>query len=140
MEDILKKMKKGKKSMHPIEHKAKMDAIGDLHKMASDMLGERLHGIKKVAVMAPDKQGLEEGLHKAQELVEQSPEHMGHDVSPEDAMASDEGEMEHGEGHIESPEEEMQEEEANIEHGMSEEELDEKIKALMELKNRMAKK
>ncbi len=64
--------KKGKK-ISPLEQKAKMDVLSDLKGQASDMMGEKLGGIKKVSVAAPDKEGLKEGLEKAEELLEEMP-------------------------------------------------------------------
>lgn len=49
--------------------KGKMAALKGLHKMASDMMGSELSGIKKVSVVAKDKKGLKKGLQKAEEIV-----------------------------------------------------------------------
>lgn len=47
----------------------KMAALKGLHRMASDMMGAPMAGLKKVSVMAKDKKGLEAGLNKAKQLV-----------------------------------------------------------------------
>lgn len=47
----------------------RMAALKGLHKMASDMMGQDMMGLKKVSVMAKDKKGLQQGLNKAKQLV-----------------------------------------------------------------------
>lgn len=49
--------------------KGKMAALKGLHKMASDMMGADVSGMKKVSVMAKNKNGLKKGLKKAEEIV-----------------------------------------------------------------------
>lgn len=49
--------------------KGKMSALKGLHKMASDMMGSEMSGLKKVSVMAKDKSGLEKGLDTAKKLM-----------------------------------------------------------------------
>jgi hypothetical protein len=84
MMDELKKMMAGKKSdgkMSEDEKQAKMDVIKELLDMAQHAMG---HGVKggmdemhKVSVMAPDEEGLEEGLGMAKKVVgheEEDPE------------------------------------------------------------------
>lgn len=60
-----KDMKKSSSKM-----KGKMSALKGLHKMASDMMGQDMMGLKKVSVMAKDKKGLAQGLDKAKQMVE----------------------------------------------------------------------
>ena len=55
----------GKKSMSPVEQKAKLAALKEAHGMASDAMKEGLQGAKSVKVMADSKQGLEKGLDMA---------------------------------------------------------------------------
>lgn len=145
MEDKLKKLMKHKsgKEMHPIEKEAKMKSLGELHQMAKDMLGERLHGMKKVSVMSPDKAGLEAGLSKAKEMLEGKLEDGGvSDTSPEvaDHLAQETLETPEEEAE-ESPEEQAREEAEGTElhhphEQMSEDEIDQKIRELMELKKK----
>lgn len=162
MEDRLKRLMKAKMAKqleHPMDRKAKMDAMGDLHKMASDLMGSRLHGLKKVSVMSNDKEGLEEGLDKAKGILEGHLEDHGvSDTSPEvaDDMAHEEHET-NSEEESETPDEQVHEEAEGVEpleheplvhhevggeepHDMDEEELDRRLAHLMELKKRMAKK
>lgn len=61
-------MKKADKK--PSNKKAgKMAALKGLHRMASDMMGADMAGMKKVSVMAKDKSGLKAGLKKAEKIV-----------------------------------------------------------------------
>lgn len=67
----------GKKDRKPDEDKkqAKLAALKDLRSEMRGMMGGDLVGkMNKVTVAAPDKEALAEGLDKAKEVVEQSPE------------------------------------------------------------------
>src|SRR6478609_6978066 len=59
------------KAMSDSEKKAKMKALSEAHKMASDMMKGGLDGMKKVTVAADSKEGLKEGLEKAEDLLGQ---------------------------------------------------------------------
>jgi hypothetical protein len=61
--------KKDKKEMNPAEKKAKLKALGAANGMASDMLKDHLQGLKKVTVASDSKEGLKEGLKKAEDIV-----------------------------------------------------------------------
>jgi hypothetical protein len=61
------KMKKSE--MSDMEKNAKMSVLKDARDMAAHAMGQKLHGLKKVSVMAPDKEGLSKGLDKAKELL-----------------------------------------------------------------------
>lgn len=65
----LKELLGPKKSIDPLEKEAKLSAIKGMRKMAGDMMADDMKSMKKVTVAAPDQQGLEAGLEKAQELV-----------------------------------------------------------------------
>lgn len=69
---LMKKKDNGKLSED--EAQAKMDVLMELLEMAQGAMGSKvkngMDGLKKVSVMAPDKEGLEEGLEKAQDLME----------------------------------------------------------------------
>lgn len=118
LEKLLMKKKAGKE-MSPIEREAKMGVVGDMRKMASEAMGDKLKGLQKVTVAAPDKDGLEMGLDKAQELLSAHQQ-------PEDTEEGSEESEDHMDMH---PEEEL-----------SEDELDEKLQHLMELKRQMSEK
>lgn len=88
MKDLEKLMSKaGKSEMSDDAKKAKMEVIMELMEMAKEMMAEGVHkgmsemkapkGVKEVSVMAPDQEGLEEGLDMAKEIVEseEGPEH-----------------------------------------------------------------
>jgi len=78
MKDLMKMIMKNKgesEEMSPEKIKAKMDVIQELLDMAGESQGKGLAGkLQKVSVMAPDKESLLEGMNKAQDLVEESPE------------------------------------------------------------------
>lgn len=99
--------KKGKK-ISPIELRAKKDVLSEIDGGLSDKMGERLSGLKKVSVMAPDEEGLEKGLDKAKQLVDKMPE-------------------------MEEEGEEYEEESSEL----SMEDIDKKIEELMKLKEMM---
>jgi len=150
MDEKLKKLmkSKGEKKMHPVEKEAKMASLKELHSMAKNMLGDRLHGLKKVSVMADDKEGLEEGLSKAKSLLDGKLEDGGvSDTSPEmaDKLAKETLETPEEEAE-ESPEEQAMEaaEGTEMHHPdmeeMDEDSIEQKIQHLMEMKKRLAKK
>jgi hypothetical protein len=60
---------KGRMKQDPMAKKAKLGVLGDIGKMATGMMGNDLHGLKKVTVAAPDKTGLEMGLSKAKDMM-----------------------------------------------------------------------
>lgn len=77
-----KKMKEGAhKQMSPVEKQAKMNAVKDVRKFASDSMAEPL---KKVSVASNSPEGLQAGLDKAKQVVQQGP--MG-DSNGEQMMA-----------------------------------------------------
>ena len=101
-------MMDGKGSM---KKDAKLCVLKELRKMASDMMGEDLKGMKKVTVAAPDKASLKAGLEKAEEMMESE----------------------------ESPEmDEMEESEEESSEEMSADEIDAKIQELMEMKKKLS--
>lgn len=61
-----------------MEGNAKMKVLNELRSSMSDMMGNKMKsgmdGIQKVSVMAPNKEGLEKGLNKAEEIVATAPE------------------------------------------------------------------
>jgi len=76
--DALKKIMEKKISkegeMEPSKKKAKMELLQELRSMAEGMMKEDLDGhmgaLKKVTVASDSKEGLKEGLEKAEEVVE----------------------------------------------------------------------
>lgn len=94
----LKKVK-----MKPHEKAAKMKALDDLKGVMQDMMRGDLDSVKKVTVAADSKEGLEEGLDKAKEMLPH-----GEDELEEEASEPKEEEA------VESPEEESKEEEMEL--------------------------
>lgn len=101
MMDELKKMmaKKGQpEKMDDSAIQAKLDVIKELLEMAHSAMGNKMKGdmdeMHKVSVMAPDQEGLEEGLDVAHDALEGAEEHEDEDdgVEPkspiEEAMAA----------------------------------------------------
>jgi hypothetical protein len=67
----LMKMMEKKRDLSPSEKKAKMDAVHEMRGAASEMMGDKMDGLKKVSVMSNSKDGLAHGLDKAKEIVSQ---------------------------------------------------------------------
>lgn len=69
--------KKESKDMSDREIQAKMEVLQELMEMLQDQQGNSvksgLDEMQKVTVAAPSKEGLAEGLEKAEELVEKAP-------------------------------------------------------------------
>ena len=103
--------KKKEEGMDPLDKEAKLTAISEMKKMAEDAMSEKLGGLKKVTVAAPDEESLKAGLEKAEDIVESKME--GEDES------------------------EMEDEESSEVADMSEEELDKKIQELLALKSKL---
>jgi hypothetical protein len=80
MHEKLMKMMAKKRDLSPSEKKAKMDAIHEMRGAASDVMGNKMDGLKKVSVMSNSKEGLAAGLDKARGIVSQD---------QEDQMSSD---------------------------------------------------
>lgn len=149
--------KKGKK-ISPAEQKAKGDVLSDLHGQASDAMGDKLMKMKKVSVMSPDKSGLEDGLDKAKELLNNVPDDTddnnyqaveghgnAHDEDPGTSEEHEGGpvyppELHHQEESMVGDEDKHDlEEKLEPEHNMSEEDIDRKIDLLNQLKAKMRK-
>lgn len=117
------------KELNPIDKDAKMGVLKDLHKMASDSMADKLHGLKKVTVAAPDEEGLKHGLDKAQEIVSDMPGMLeeAEDGHPEEELEeSSEHEL------SESPEEESAEHQEDGE--LDEADIDAQLADLMKKK------
>ena len=75
MNDKFHKMLAKKRDLSPVEKHAKHSVLHDLKGMASEALGDKLDGLKKVSVMSNSPEGLQHGLHKAGQIVSGSQEH-----------------------------------------------------------------
>lgn len=131
MHDKMKKLmeKKKSKGLSDSHIKAKSSVLNDISSIAGKMMKEKLGGLKKVTVASDSKQGMEEGLETAQDLLKKLP-----NGGSEDAESSEEPEMmaEEGEEAEEGGEESSEEEQSA---GPSKEELlaeIEKLKAKVE--------
>lgn len=123
-----------KKKMSPAAQKAKLVALKEANKMASDMMKEDLSGLKKVTVASSSKSGLKEGLEKAEEMIEGEekdcsecpgcPHCTGEDESEDMEMAS---------------ESEDEEDEQEATEPMDIDELEAKIQELMKMKSKLQK-
>ena len=71
MHEKLMKMMAKKRDLSPSEKKAKMDAVHEMRGAASEMMGDKMDGLKKVSVMSNSKDGLAHGLDKAKQIVSQ---------------------------------------------------------------------
>lgn len=78
MHDKMMKMLMGKKkegkTLSDSEKKSKLQALGGMRDMASQMMGDKLKNLKKVTVASNSPDGLKKGLHQAEDLVDQSPQ------------------------------------------------------------------
>lgn len=95
MDKLMKLMEKKGKKISPIEQRAKSDVLAKLRGEASDSMGEKLNGLKKVSVAAPDEEGLKAGLDKAKELLgedQEDDEASEYEVSEPDAAPSEKNE------------------------------------------------
>lgn len=106
MKELLEKLMMDKmgdsKKMNPKEIQAKLDVLKELFEMAHSKAGEGVaDGMQKLTVMAPDKEGLMEGVEKAEEMMKSDyPEKM------EDMMEDDDSSMPYDEDDDEDDEDE----------------------------------
>jgi hypothetical protein len=111
------------KKLSEIEKKASTKVLGDLREHMKGIMGEKMAGLKKVTVASNTKEGLKKGLSTAEEVLE----------------AKDKKPVESAEEELsESPEIEESEDESAEEHELTASEIDEKIKELLALKEKLA--
>lgn len=141
---FMKKMQEKGKKLDPLEQKAKMDVVNELHGQASSMLGEKIHPLKKVTVASDSKEGLEAGLEKAAGMVEKvnkhetDPEKLVEQAEEESSADLDkDNEMDESPEHKAKILDQQPPEDIEAEHAdCSPEELDDKIQKLMALKHK----
>lgn len=129
MHDKMKKMmnsKKGKK-LSDVERDAKMSVVENLKQMASNMMSDKVKGLKKVTIASNDEDGLKEGLEKAEEIIDRDAVNGSAEDMAEELVDNDE----------EGSEDELEELD---EVDDSEEDLDKKIAELMAKKEQLKKK
>ena len=111
---LMGKMKPSK--MDPADKHAKMSVLKDIHKMASHDMGEGMKkGMGKVEVHSDSPAGLESGLDRAHDLIEQSRD----EGTDKDFADSD---MAHPEDDTDDFEDHQEENKALQGHGMGEHE------------------
>ena len=109
------------KKLSDAEKKAKLTALKEAHGMASDMLKDKVSGVKKVTVASDSKEGLKKGLEKAEEII-------GENESEDEEMG------ESDESKSEGYEDQQEESEPT-----SVAEINAKIEELMKLKEKLSK-
>lgn len=126
-EKLLSKKLKDGKTMSDTEKQAKGSVLNEMKSMASDMIGDKIKGLKKVSVASNSEEGIKHGLDKARELIG------GQDESD----SEDEESMEDPQEEIsESPEAESDEQKIeDMCKDMDESQIDDLIKKLMEIKD-----
>ena len=150
MEKMFEKKKKDGKELSGVEKDAKSHVLSSIRDLASGAMSDKLHGLKKVSVAAPDKAGLAKGLDLAKNLVGHNDGGVVGDSTAEeleDKAEGDEMGYHSNSDHVEGSDEEEAgesplEEAMEDEHGdsdMSEDEINAKLEHLMALKKKLKK-
>lgn len=147
---LMQKLKQKGKKLNPLEQKAKMGVIKELSDQAGSMMGDKVKSLKKVSIASDSKQGLEEGLSKAQELIHGAASHdpekiqAGAELGLSSGENADEHSMEkaeelmHDDLDNDGEEGESEEHQAKVhEDCKTPEDVDAKINELMALKEKM---
>jgi hypothetical protein len=121
---LIEKKRQEGKTISGVHAKAKSSVLADLMAELGGMGLDKIKGLKKVTVAAPDKSSLEEGLMKAKEMLK------------DDNMSEDESNEDSEEESHESPEEEMTEETSEDDSTETPEELEAQLE---EIKAKLAK-
>lgn len=139
-DDMMKKMM-GKDQGYDDQYEkdkmgAKMEVLEELRKMAMGMMGEGMdkYGsdeMQKITVASPDKEGLMEGLDKAEDMMDSMPAEEGYKPAEEMGESAYEGDSEY------MPEDMMAGDEEYEEEYESAEDIDRKIAELEEMKLKM---
>lgn len=115
--------------MDPMKMKAKLSALKDLKKTASEMMSDDLDkGLKKVTVAADDDKGLKMGLDKAKDMLDMKKD-MGSEPKADYASPAEED----AEAMMDEEESEM----PDMESCDTPEEIDAAIKMLLEKKKQL---
>jgi hypothetical protein len=136
LKKLIAKKKASGEELSPAERMAKSSVLSHLMDDMDGMGADKVMGLKKVTVAAPDKKGLEEGLKKASDLVDKGPLH-----------SEDEDEVSHqgDDGNEDEPRDQEQDEQDSEEeeavpadqekspHEMDEHELQDHIEKLKKL-------
>jgi hypothetical protein len=152
LEKMIMKKKKDKGEINDLEKKAIMKNLKDLSDSASEMMGDKLGSLSKVTVASDTPEGLKKGLEMAEEKVEEigrEPAVEGDvedveevDVGREPAIVEeeDDGLGEQEESLDDKVVGDRSEEQPSKYDSMSEEEVEKKIKELMDIKEKLKMK
>ncbi len=88
--ELLMKKKGEGKILSPGAAEGKMAVIQQLMDAMGNDMGDKLKGMQKVTVMAPDAEGLEEGLEQAGEVVSEADEVMSEEGEEESEEVAEE--------------------------------------------------
>lgn len=121
-----------KKGMSPLEKKAKLSVLKDLHGQSSDLMKDGLKNLKKVTIASDSKSGLKAGLDKAEDM-------LGEESEEECPACDGEGCAMCGAGNKEKAQSEGYEDAQDESEPMDEDELDAKIQELMAMKEKLQK-
>lgn len=123
---LMAKKKETGDKMSPVEQKAKGSVLSDLMSSMDGIDKEKLSGMKKVTVAAPDKAGLEHGLDMAANLVQKGPlKAMSHDEVGDSGNEPDESDQDESEENHESDQDPAHEANESAETESDEESHDE---------------
>lgn len=125
-----------KAMMSEPEKMAKMSTLNNIKKTMSSAMMDKLKGLKKVSIMSDSPEGLQEGLHAAQKIVEGSPEEEQQESPEEEAQepSSDEEQMA---DIMEKDSRGLSPEHAGEEEHLSEEDIDQEIAELQAMKEKL---
>jgi hypothetical protein len=126
-----------KRKMHPAAQKAKLTALKEANKMATDMMKEDLGGLKKVTIASDSAKGLKEGLEKAEELIEGKEKDCSE--CPGCPHCQEEGEQESEDSEGEDQRSEDYEDAQEASEPADLDEIEAKIQELMKLKAKLQK-
>lgn len=132
MHDMKKVLGKKDKSENPVKKEAKLSALKGLRDEMSNMMqGDLGQKMNKVVVAAKDKQGLEKGLDKAKEVLDTMPDNSAEEQIEEETGEDVDNDAEVGES---------DEHQDKVISHMSEEEIDEMMQKLIEMKKQLSSK
>lgn len=121
--------------MSPVMQKAKLEALNGAKDFAESELRKSLGGLKKVTVASDSKEGLKEGLEKAEEIVEGEEKDCSECPGCPHCMGEEESEdMEQEDSRSEDMEDQQESSEP-----MDIDELEAKIQELMKMKAKLQK-
>lgn len=97
MKMLISKKKEGK-TLSDSDKKSKLHALQGMKGLANKMMGDKLQSLKKVTVASDSNPGLKQGLHKAEDLLNQSPDDQEGQDSSDPLKMNDGGPAGYAEG------------------------------------------